>query len=60
MVVPEEKVLEVDKFAHEVAFELTNGTDMFTVHSPNGCIYGVLPSEAITSLYENISFNRYI
>ena len=27
--VPEEKVLEVDKFAHEVAFELTNGTDVF-------------------------------
>jgi hypothetical protein len=24
--VPEEKVLEVDQFAHEVAFELTNGT----------------------------------
>ena len=27
--VPEEKVLEVDKFAHEVAFELTNGKDFF-------------------------------
>jgi len=27
--VPEEKVLEVDKFAHEVAFELTYGTDVF-------------------------------
>lgn len=27
--VPEEKVLEVDGFAHEVAFELTNGTDLF-------------------------------
>ena len=27
--VPEEKILEVDEFAHEVAFELTNGTDVF-------------------------------
>jgi len=27
--VPEEKVLEVDKFAHEVAFELTNGANVF-------------------------------
>ncbi len=27
--VPKEKLLEVDKFAHEVAFELTNGTDVF-------------------------------
>jgi len=29
--VPEEKVLEVDKFAHEVAFELTDGTDAFVL-----------------------------
>ena len=27
--IPEEKLLEVDKFAHEVTFELTNGTDVF-------------------------------
>lgn len=27
--VPEEKVLEVDKLAHKVAFDLTNGTDVF-------------------------------
>ena len=27
--IPEEKVLEVDKFAHEVAFELTNGKVFF-------------------------------